>query len=80
MFTHRTPNSENQHRIDVIMGDGTQHHVTPKVLDVLLESNRITKFKRSSGWVTVGVDPIRATSRNHGNGSAYLGPERRLAY
>lgn len=32
-------------------------------LDNLLKKHRIHRFKRGSGWVTVGVDPIR-TKRN----------------
>jgi hypothetical protein len=49
--------------IDVILKDGTYHHFTPRVLDVLLDSCRVHKFKRSSGWATVGVDPVRATKQ-----------------
>lgn len=29
-------------------------------LDNLLEMHKIQRFRRVSGWVTVGVDPIRA--------------------
>lgn len=43
-------------------------------LDSLLENQRIRRFKRTSGWVTVGVDPIR-TKRNGLN--FYYSPERR---
>jgi len=42
-------------------------------LDSLLEMHKIQRFKRISGWVTVGVDPIR-TRRNILN---YDAPERR---
>jgi len=59
--------------IDVILKDGTYHHFTPRVLDVLLDSHRVHKFKRSNGWATVGIDPVR-TSRA---GNGYDGPERR---
>ena len=59
--------------IDVILKDGTYHHFTPRVLDVLLDSHRVHKFKRSNGWATVGIDPVR-TSRS---GNGYDGPERR---
>jgi hypothetical protein len=45
-----------QNPIEVIMSDGTHHHFTPQVLDVLLENNRVIKFRREYGWVTVGVD------------------------
>ncbi len=62
--------------IDVILKDGTYHHFTPRVLDVLLESHRVHKFKRANGWATVGVDRIRARKRED---SDYNGPERRLS-
>jgi hypothetical protein len=67
------------HRIELIMSDGTQIHVTPRVLEVLLDTNRVAKFKRSSGWVTVGLDPVRA---KHIKDYCYLynGPERRISY
>lgn len=66
--------------IDVILKDGTYHHFTPRVLDVLLESNRVMKFKRTSGWVTVGVDPIRVRCRVGHTNHGYHGPERRLSH
>ncbi len=59
--------------IDVILKDGTYHHFTPRVLDILLESQRVHKFKRSTGWATVGVDPVRRPQ----SGQDYDGPERR---
>jgi len=71
--------SDSPHRIELILSDGSQIHVTPRVLDLLLESNRVTKFKRSSGWATVGIDPIRAKSREH-VWIPYDGPERRGAH
>jgi len=63
--------------IDVILKDGTYHHFTPQVLSVLLESYRVLRFKRSSGWVTVGVDPVRVGNRAGAFG--YSGHERRTA-
>jgi hypothetical protein len=60
------------------MRDGSFHHFTPHVLDVLLENDRVLKFKRSSGWVTVGVDPVRAKRREDFN-HIYYGPERRIS-
>lgn len=65
---------KEQPYIDAILHDGTYHHFTPHVLNVLLGSNQVYKFKRSSGWATVGVDPIRTMREdNH----VYHGPERR---
>jgi hypothetical protein len=63
--------------IDVILKDGTYHHFTPRVLDVLLESHRVHKFKRANGWATVGVDPVR-TKKQAERSNGYHGPERRL--
>ena len=48
-----------QQLIHVIARDGTYQHLTPPVLDVLLEKNHVMKFRRSSSWATVGIDPIR---------------------
>jgi hypothetical protein len=42
-------------------------------LDSLLEKQKVHRFKRSSGWVTVGIDPIR-TRKNVLN---FDDPERR---
>lgn len=33
--------------------------VKPFRLDEFIDSGRISMFKRSSGWVFVGIDPIR---------------------
>jgi hypothetical protein len=65
-----------QNPIEVIMIDGTYHHLTPQVLDVLLENNRVIKFRRESGWVAVGVDPIRLKSRSEAS-HIFNGHERR---
>lgn len=62
--------------IDVILKDGTYHHFTPRVLDVLLDSNRVHKFKRATGWATVGVDPVRKAKTAP---DSYQGLERRAA-
>jgi hypothetical protein len=62
-----------QQHIRVITRDGACQHLTPPVLDVLLEKNHVMKFNRSSGWVTAGIDPIRVKDRReasrHFNGS-----------
>ena len=63
--------------IDVILKDGTYHHFTPRVLNVLLESHRVHKFKRSGGWATVGVDPVRTKKLAPVNGR-FSGPDRRM--
>lgn len=65
--------------IDVILKDGTYHHFTPRVLSVLLESRRVHKFKRSGGWATVGVDPVR-TRKATPDLATYGGPDRRTTH
>ena len=38
-------------------------------LDTLISTNKIKKFLRSEGWVTVGIDPIRKESKVNYKGS-----------
>lgn len=59
--------------IEVMFRDGTKGRLAPKVLDVLLDADKVFSFKRSSGWVTVGIDPMRARKKY----SDHKGPERR---
>ncbi|MBW2477571.1 MAG: hypothetical protein JRE63_09655 [Deltaproteobacteria bacterium] len=67
--------------IDVILRDGTYHHFTPRVLDVLLETNRVLKFRRSNGWVSVDMEPVRRRRLPDPNeDDDYLGPERRISH
>ena len=66
-------------RIQVVMVEGSFHLFSPSVLDILLEHNRVKQFKRKSGWATVGVDPIRTSSRRT-SFSSFDGPERRARY
>jgi hypothetical protein len=68
--------STGQPLIDTIMKDGSFHHFPARVLDVLLTKDHVLKFKRSSGWVTVGADPVRAKHREDVC-PIYFGPERR---
>lgn len=49
--------------IPVKYSDGTMDRVQSILLDTLILSGAITKFKRSSGWVTVGADPIRKSGQ-----------------
>ena len=60
--------------IRVMYSDGRFDMVKPSLLEKLLKEEAVTSFKRSSGWVVVGRDPIR------GSGDAdYRGTERRVA-
>lgn len=60
-------------KIKVIYHDDELATVDPAILDNLLTWNKIKKFIRSDGWVTVATDPLR------GRGGQYNGPERRKA-
>lgn len=57
----------------VMYNDNRYDMVKSTRLDDLIVSNAVAKFERSSGWVTIGVDPIRAPRKN----IQYTGPERR---
>lgn len=46
--------------IEVQLTDGERMTVLQEGLDRLLEHNLVKRFKRRSGWVTVGIDPIRS--------------------
>ena len=58
--------------IRVIYDDGTYDMVKPKMLDLLLERDKLTSFKRSDSWAVVGHDALRS-SRSQG----HKGLERR---
>jgi hypothetical protein len=51
--------------ISVIYMDNTYGMIKSNRLEGFIVSGSITKFYRSSGWVTIGVDLIRKT--NNGN-------------
>jgi len=59
--------------VRVIYHDNRYDMVKSTRLDDLISSNTVAKFERSSGWVTIGVDPIRVSKRN----VPYNGKERR---
>ena len=58
--------------IRVIYQDNVHDYVKDFQLDRFLDSGKIVKFQRSTGWVNVGLDPVR-TSKHIG----YNGAERR---
>ena len=45
------------------------------MLETLITSGAISKFRRSSGWVQIGVDPVRAPRAS----ASYNGPDRRAS-
>lgn len=51
--------------VQVELNDNRFDYVSDKALDSLIEANKIIKFKRVTGWVTVGVDPLRSTNRGY---------------
>ncbi|QWV91862.1 hypothetical protein KP004_11530 [Geomonas oryzisoli] len=48
-------------------------YVKDYMLESLIEAGVVARFLRSSGWVIVGVDPIRSSRVK----KSYAGPERR---
>lgn len=59
-------------RIRVRHSNGKIELVTPRKLQKLINNHKIVQFMRSTGWVTVGFDPVR-----NGPDEVYAGPERR---
>lgn len=59
--------------IKVKYPDGTNELVRPSLLHYLIEKRLISAFERSSGWVTLGIDPVRQGR------IPFSGPNRRLA-
>ena len=49
-------------------------YVNDYMLDSLIEAGVVTRFLRSTGWVFIGVAPVRSPRSNN----PYDGPERRL--
>ena len=49
--------------IQIKYPDNRFDYVKENILDNLLESEKIVQFKRITGWVRIGVDPIRAKRR-----------------
>lgn len=61
-------------QVNVIYRNGVKDHISPALLATLINSKQIDKFERSSGWVQVGVDPVRGSTAE-----GYSGPERRTS-
>lgn len=74
---HRDVAESNHSHIEVILNDGAHYFLKPKELDVMLDNDLVMRFKRSAGWVTVGVHPIRAKRRSD-LCPLYYGLERRI--
>lgn len=65
---------EDAMMIRIMYDDGRFDMVKPQMLDTLLETNRITSFKRNAGWAVIGRDTIRGNRRSQ----SYQGLERRV--
>lgn len=64
-----------QRLIAVEFTDGSRCEMIPAALDLFLrEDNWVRRFRRSSGWVWVGMTPLRREPAT----AAYQGSERRL--
>ena len=61
--------------IQVAYHDNRYDYLKDFQLDRLLEKRQVAGFRRKSGWVQVGVDPIREGRKDY----PYYGPERRTA-
>jgi hypothetical protein len=57
----------------VVYTDGHFDLVKDFMLRLLIQSRKVTKFERSSGWVDVDSQYVRRA----GNNGSYCGPERR---
>ena len=58
--------------IRVVYKDYVHDYVKDFQLARFLDAGKIIKFQRRTGWVTVGIDPVRT-----GKQTAFRGPERR---
>ena len=65
MFLIQYRSYNHSRHIKVIYENNTSGMVKRKRLEELIVSGSITKFYRSSGWVTISVDPIRKTNYGH---------------
>ncbi len=58
--------------IRIVYRTGEEGLVSPKFLDILLYLQQVQLFKRTDGWVIVGVDKLRNSNSDH-----YCGPNTR---
>jgi hypothetical protein len=61
--------------IRVEMNDGSICRMAIKAFNMFLTQNKITKFERNDGWVTIGKDMLRGVT----DLNSYRGAERRCA-
>ncbi len=65
-------------RIDVVYQDGSYGKVSNDVLDILIATERIVRFRRRDGWVDLLADADRL--RDYCGFQAYRGIERRAPW
>jgi len=58
--------------IRVMYTDGRFDMVKPQILDNLLETKKVSSFKRTESWAVIGHDTLRGSSAK-----SYKGQERR---
>ncbi|MBN1142609.1 MAG: hypothetical protein JXB25_12560 [Deltaproteobacteria bacterium] len=58
--------------IRIQKADNSFDMVKNYLLEEFIQAGKIRGFNRTSGWVTIGRDPIRGRE-----GVSYIGPERR---
>ncbi len=51
-------------KVNVELKDGAVCRMAKKSFNIFLSLDRVAKFKRSSGWVIVGKDQMRASGGN----------------
>lgn len=64
--------------VDVVYLDGTESTVSNDVLDVLIATEKIVRFKRAEGWVDIVRQNARL--RDYRQREAYAGQERRAPW
>jgi hypothetical protein len=64
--------------IDVVYLDGTIGTVSNDVLDVLIATGKILRFKRAEGWVDIIREDARL--RDYRNNNKYTSRERRASW
>ncbi|MFO7767026.1 MAG: hypothetical protein R6V33_11395 [Pelovirga sp.] len=64
--------------IEVIYPDGTSGQVNNDVLDVLIATGKIVKFRRAEGWVDIIRD--QAHLRDYRRDQNFSGQERRAPW
>lgn len=61
--------------IQVMYPDNNYDYVKEFMLDNLIDTGKITKFRREGHWVSIGVDPVRNSKRQ----IVFTGVEKRGA-